>query len=85
MSEHRKSGDDYLSRYPWLNKWVRACVCCGARGYDPAIPETLTRSFGGGELRTTAAANIRSFFPPLELDEHGLCETCQKLLNKKQP
>ncbi|MCI9486342.1 MAG: hypothetical protein HFI64_05045 [Lachnospiraceae bacterium] len=57
---------------------MNTCVCCGSTGYDPDMPEELTRNFGQGEFITMAAQNIRKYFAPLRVNEVGICETCQR-------
>ena len=73
---------DYMSSYPELKKWINTCVCCGATGYKPEMPDKLTSRFGGEEITTCGAQNIRRFYPPLELNDNGLCAVCERLLAK---
>ena len=59
MRDRCSEGFDYLKKYPKLKKWMNTCVCCGSTGYDPDMPEELTRNCGQGEFITMAAQNIR--------------------------
>lgn len=52
MQYRRGEGFEYLRKYPGLKKWIRTCICCGSTGYDPDLPEKLTRNWGQGEFAT---------------------------------
>ena len=80
----QNEGDLYLQSYPKLKKWMRTCVCCGAYGYAPEMPDELTKKIGGEEWVTLAGDNIRKHFFPLKVNESGLCETCERLLSGKR-
>lgn len=79
MQYRRGEGFEYLRKYPGLKKWIRTCICCGSTGYDPDLPEKLTRNWGQGEFATLAAQNIRKYFEPLRVNEQGICEICERL------
>jgi hypothetical protein len=72
---HLYSGDAYLRLYPKLEKWMRVCACCGARGYDPAMPESVY------PRKNYAADHLRRYFNPLGLDRLGRCESCRGRVN----
>ena len=77
----RDEGLEYLKQYPKLNKWINRCICCGAIGYSSDLPEQLTSSDKQGEFITVGAQNLRYYFRPLDVNEIGVCETCQKFVN----
>ena len=78
MAEHF-----YLQKHPKLWKWMNVCIGCNATGYKPELPEQLA----GGPLsyhlwwRNSYAQQLRFYFHPLPVDEHGLCEQCQRFNN----
>ena len=78
----RDARSSYLSSYPKLKKWMNTCVCCGAIGYKPEMPAVLTTKYGGEEVETLSAQNIRRLYSPLKVNEAGLCENCERLLTK---
>ena len=61
---------------------MNTCVCCGAIGYKPEMPAVLTTKYGGEEVETLSAQNIRRLYSPLKVNEAGLCENCERLLTK---
>lgn len=66
----------YLKMYPQLRrKWINQCVGCQQEGYKPDMPKNI---FPG-----IAAQSLRKYFQPLNVDEHGLCEICSKVLHKR--
>ncbi|MBM7866037.1 hypothetical protein GTO89_06210 [Heliobacterium gestii] len=71
-------GDEYLSLYPKLRKWVNKCVMCHSKGYNPDMPEDIY------PRPSFAAKNLRFFFRAMEVNEDGLCEVCSKALKKKE-
>ncbi len=79
MGYRHDEGLDYIKQYPKLRKWINTCICCGSTGYNPELPEALTKNWGQGEFTTAAARNIRKYFNLLRVNELGICETCQKL------
>ncbi len=72
MRNKNTEGLDYLRQYPKLKKWMNICICCGSIGYNPELPEKLTRNCGQGEFDTVAAQHIRKYFNPLKVDELGM-------------
>lgn len=74
IMDRKNEGLNYLKQYPKMSKWVNTCICCGSMGYDPDMPEVITSRDGNGEYRTVFSRNIRSYFPPLRLDDMGMCE-----------
>ena len=74
-------GEDYLREFPKMKKWINTCLCCGARGYRPDMPDVITI---GGEKKTIFADRIRKYFDPLEVDRYGRCEICAKLMERKK-
>jgi len=76
----QEQGLDYLNKYPKLNKWINRCVCCGGIGYSSKLPTVITTKLGKEECDTVAAQNIRRYFQPMDVNEMGVCETCQKFM-----
>ena len=68
------NGDYVLAKHPKLLKWMNICVGCSHMGYKPDLPKELH----GGKLPNNGAAQLRLFFKPLEVNELGLCEHCQR-------
>ena len=69
---------------PAEKKWINTCVCCQKSGYDPGLPEVLTiRAYGKSDHPTHTAAHLRYFYPPMALDENGICDECRKAMEKK--
>ena len=81
MKRHRYGGEDYLLKFPKFGKWINTCLCCGAKGYRPDMPETITIA---GEYETPAARYIRKHFNELSVDGYGRCEVCAKLMESKK-
>jgi len=80
----RNDGSSYLSSYPELKKWMNTCVCCGATGYNPEMPDILTAKAVGEEIETLGAQNLRRLYPPLKVNAAGICENCERLLMKER-
>ena len=80
----RDERSSYLSSNPDLKKWINSCVCCGATGYKPELPEVLTARLAGEEIETLAAQNLRRLYSPLKVNEAGFCENCERIHVKKQ-
>lgn len=75
----KDKGLEYLKVYPQLKKWINTCIICGSIGYNPELPEVLSRSSRMGEHWTAAAQNIRKYFQPLQVNELSICDVCQKI------
>lgn len=71
-------GEEYITAFPKLNKWINECLCCHGKGYKPSMPDKITTVDGSLEVYY-----IKKHFKPLELNENGLCEVCSKLIDKK--
>ena len=75
-------GEEYIRSYPELQRWIKQCGQCQARGYDPNMPDEVGfvsaywKAKGWPNLHT--ARYIRKYFKPLALDECGLCEVCSR-------
>lgn len=68
-------GEEFVTLYG-LHKWIVQCGGCQARGHRPDMPtEVAQNGAGRGEM---VAAHVRKYFPPLALDECGLCDVCRK-------
>lgn len=61
-------GNEYLTMYPDLRRWINTCVCCQFQGYKPQMPPNDDPMFKG--------QNLRRYFKPLVLNEDGMCEQC---------
>ena len=70
-----KEIDRYLKKYPQLQKWLNQCLCCGATGYRPDMPEHI-----GGE-GSIFGDQLRRMLRLLAVDETGLCEVCRRAIN----
>lgn len=71
MTTHSNDGLLYLQDYPKLKKWINQCGACQRIGHHPDLPD-----------RHVATKNLRRYFPPLPLDETGLCEQCSHTMNR---
>ena len=69
VNQHR-DGQNYLSTYPQLRKWLQQCQWCQSEGYKPELPDKIG-------ISAFAPANIRRMFPPLALDDEGVCAQCR--------
>ena len=64
-----RGGQEYLQMYPNLRKrWINQCAACQREGCKPELPEDIYPGI--------AAKNLRGYFEPLTLNEHGFCEQC---------
>ncbi|MBQ8965081.1 hypothetical protein [Ruminococcus sp.] len=81
MKRQRYGGEDYLLKFPKFGKWINTCLCCGAKGYRPDMPEVITIS---GGYETAAAHYIRKYFNELSVDEYGRCQVCAGLTEGKK-
>ena len=68
-------GEDYISKFPKLKKWINECQCCHEKGYDPNMPEKITTVEGSLEVYY-----IKKYFKPLSLNEFGVCNACSKFI-----
>ena len=59
-------GEKRLRLVPKDCKWINECVTCGTKGYKPDMP----------------SHHVRGYFEPLSVNESGICEQCEKSLNK---
>jgi len=71
MTAHSNDGLLYLQQYPRLKKWINQYAVCQRIGHHPDLPD-----------RHRAAKTLISYFPPLPLDEIGLCEQCSNVINR---
>lgn len=75
-------GEEYIRSYPELQRWIKQCVRCQARGYDPDMPDCVgfVSSYwkAKGWMNTHTARYIRKYFKPFPLDDCGLCEMCSR-------
>ena len=86
----KKEADDYLRRNPSFLKWMNSCSLCGTIGYRPDMPE-----FDAENIEPSFAfKNLRTYFQPLEVSEHGICTQCARhtscwvwtsRINKRKP
>lgn len=70
-------GEKYIDTFPNLRKWINECVCCHRKGYKPELPETISIVEGAQDV-----FYLKKYFKPLSINEQGLCEVCEKILNK---
>jgi hypothetical protein len=66
MARGIRTADDLLRICPYLQKWLHRCGACQHVGHKPECPD-----------EGPVYWDLRRHFPLLELDEDGLCETCQ--------
>lgn len=75
-------GEEYIRSCPELEKWIKQCVQCQARGYDPDMPDEVgfVSAYwkAKGWKNPYTARYIRKYFKPLPLDDCGLCEVCSR-------
>ena len=71
MTTQPNDGLLYLHDYPKLRKWINQCAACQRIGHRPDLPD-----------RHVVARTLRRYFPPLPLDEIGLCEQCSHAVNR---
>jgi hypothetical protein len=64
-----RDGNEYLTMYPKLRRWINQCVACQREGYKPEMPDDIYPGI--------AARNLRRYFDPMEVDKDGLCEQCR--------
>lgn len=77
MKQFSNKGEEYINRFPKFKKWINECLYCHRKGYKPDMPNNISPVEGsmGGYF-------IKKYFEPLNLNEDGLCDVCQKLLYK---
>lgn len=76
----RNKGEEYINKFPKLNKWINECNCCHEKGYNPAMPDKISVVEGSLEVYY-----IKKYFKPLFLNEDGICKTCEIIrLNRKK-
>jgi hypothetical protein len=68
MNRKQQDGMRYLHTYPRLAVWINRCVACQRLGYKSALPIQLGKGRG--------AANLRKYFPEMDVNEMGLCDQC---------
>ena len=73
-------GENYINAFPKLKKWINECSYCHNKGYDPNMPSKITI-----EKASLAVFHIKKYFKPLYVNENGLCEVCQRLVNPEKP
>jgi hypothetical protein len=75
-------GEEYIRSCPELGRWIKQCVQCQVRGYDPNMPDEVgfVSSYwkAKGWKNTHTARYIRKYFKSLALDDCGLCEVCSR-------
>lgn len=69
-------GEEYIKAFPKLKKWINECICCHAKGYNPDMPDKITVVESSMEVYF-----IKKYFKPLKINEKGLCEICENILN----
>ncbi len=78
MKYSKNEGKEYIKKFPHLKKWINVCICCGTWGYKPELPDYLYNT--KIDSTTACAQNIRRYFNPLQINELGICEDCQRVL-----
>ncbi len=72
-------GEQYINSFPKFRKWINECLCCHEKGYDPSMPNRINAVEG-----SLGAYFIKKYFKPLPLNQDGLCETCERIINNKK-
>jgi hypothetical protein len=72
-------GEEYLSRYPNLKKWIIQCGSCGQKGYRTDLPEHIHPPGAVPHLQWNDKY-IKKYFKPLTLDSRGYCDVCSILI-----
>ncbi len=72
-------GEEYINAFPKFKKWINECLCCHEKGYKPSMPDKITIVEGSLEV-----CFIKKYFKPLPLNEDGICQQCQKIMNNKK-
>jgi hypothetical protein len=69
MSNRRPPGEVLLEHCPYLRKWLHTCGACGHVGHKSDCPDI-------GPVYW----KLKRCFPLLELNQVGLCPTCEHVL-----
>lgn len=72
----QNNGEEYIKQFPKLKKWINECICCHCKGYKPDLPDKITVVDGSMEVYF-----IKKYFKPLKVNDKGLCDVCEKVLN----
>lgn len=75
----KESGEDYISQFPKLKKWINECALCHKKGYNPSLPDQISVVDGAQDV-----FYIKKYFKPLKINEDGLCDVCEQLMNRKR-
>jgi hypothetical protein len=63
-------------------RWILQCCGCGRVGHRSDLPEQTTARVRLGSdfegFTTALGKNLRKVFDPLEVNEAGLCDVCQR-------
>ena len=78
MRQKKNEGEEYINAFPKYKKWINECLCCHEKGYNPSMPDKISKVEG-----SLGVYFIKKYFKPLPLNEYGLCPHCEKLFNKK--
>jgi hypothetical protein len=73
MTANPNDGLLYLKTCPNARAYVHECAACHLLGYSPT-------KLAGAEIDRILERNIERYFPPVELNELGLCEQCSAAL-----
>ena len=68
MGTRKSSGEELLGVCPYLHKWLHSCGACGHVGHKPECPDSGPVFF-----------QLKRCFPLLELNQVGLCVTCEQV------
>jgi len=66
-----RNGNDYLTMYPELRKWINQCVACQREGHEPSMPDDAR-----------GARNLKRYFPALSVNDLQLCDQCDSAAPK---
>ena len=72
-------GDDYIKKFPKLNKWIKECLYCHQKGYDPSLPQKISTYENSLEVYY-----IKKYFKPIYLNREGICNICQRHINNSR-
>lgn len=51
----RDTGEEYLTMYPKLRKWINECIVCHAKGYKLNIPQEINPNHPTAATKTIRA------------------------------